>query len=251
MLHKFAAQLYTLRNELKKDFYDTLRTLSKMGWKAVQIDGLHGYPAAEIAAVLKETGLSAAGMHVGLNRMTRELDAVLEEARLFGTPYFFNHYLEGELQNEAGYRSAKRQLLEVSDKVKPLGFQVGYHHHEFEFETEVDGMPALDFVLQPEDGRALVPEIDTYWVKFAGRDPLEYLSKFPNRIPILHLKDMAGDGSKAFTELGNGVIDFAPILRWGEANGVQWYCVEQDDCPGSPFVSLETSLNHLRTITGK
>lgn len=68
IMNKFAAQLYTLRAELKKDFYETLRTLSKMGWKSVQIDGLHGYPAVEIAAVLKETGLSVAGMHVSLDR---------------------------------------------------------------------------------------------------------------------------------------------------------------------------------------
>lgn len=251
MQHKFAAQLYTLRDELKKDFYETLRTLSKMGWKAVQIDGLHGYPAVEIAAVLKETGLSVAGMHVGLDRMTQELDVVLEEARLFGTTDFFNHYLEDELQNEAGYRLAKRQLLEISDKVKPLGFRVGYHHHEFEFELDVDGKPALDFVLEPEGHRFIYPEIDTYWVSFANRDPLAYMSKFPNKIPILHLKDMSADESRTFTEIGNGVIDFEPILKWGENHGVEWYCVEQDYCPGSPFDSLETSFNYLKEMTGK
>lgn len=251
MINKFAAQLYTMRNELKKDFYGTLRDLSRMGWKAVQIDGLHGYPAVEIAAVLKETGLSVAGMHVGLDRMTGELETVLEEARLFGTDLFYNHYLEGDLQNEAGYRLAKRQLLEVSAKVRPLGFRVGYHHHEFEFETEVDGKTALDYVLEPEGENFIIPEIDTYWVKFADRDPLTYISKFANRVPILHLKDMKGDESKYFTELGNGVISFEPILRWGENNGVDWYAVEQDYCPVSPFDSLETSLNYLRKLTEK
>lgn len=251
MLHKFAAQLYTLRDELKKDFYETLRTLRKMGWSAVQIDGLHGYPAAEIAAVLKETGLKTAGMHIGLDRMTGELDVVLEEARLFGSDCFFNHYLERDMQHEEGYRLAKRRLLEVSDKVQPLGFRVGYHHHEFELEMSVDGVPALDFILSPEEGRFIYPEIDTYWVKFANRDPLSYISKFPGKIPILHLKDMAADESRTFTELGNGIIDFEPILRWGEANGVEWYCVEQDTCPGSPFDSLEASLNYLRKVTEK
>jgi sugar phosphate isomerase/epimerase len=249
MRNKFAAQLYTMREELKKDFYGTLRTLKKMGWQAVQIDGLHGYPAEEIAAVLKETGLSVAGMHVGLDRMNGELDQVLNEARLFGTKEFFCHYLEEVMQHEAGYRQAKRELLEVSRKVEPHGFRVGYHHHDFEFKTDIDGQAALDYILEPENGCSILPEIDTYWVKMAGRDPLTYISKFPGRIPILHLKDMTNDDRKYFAEIGTGSIDFEPILQWGEANGVNWYAVEQDYCPGSPFDSLEISLTHLIQMT--
>lgn len=133
--------------------------------------------------------------------------------------------------------------------MRALGLQVGYHHHEFEFATEVDGMLALDYVLEPEGEKIIVPEIDTYWIRFADRDPLTYISEFSNQIPILHLKDMKGDGSKYFTELGNGIIDFEPILRWGENHGVDWYAVEQDHCPGSPFDSLEISLNYLRKMT--
>jgi hypothetical protein len=63
-------------------------------------------------------------------------------------------------------------LLEVSDKLRTLDLQVGYHHHEFEFATEVDGMPTLDNVLESERDKFIVPEIDTYWVQFADRDPL-------------------------------------------------------------------------------
>ncbi|TBL75280.1 sugar phosphate isomerase/epimerase family protein [Paenibacillus thalictri] len=251
MRHKFAAQLYTLRNELKQDFYETLRTLKKMGWHAVQIDGLHGYPAGEIAAVLKETGLRAAGMHIGLDRMNGELEKVLEEARLFGTTDFFCHYLEENMQHVEGYKQAKRELLAVARKVSPLGFRVGYHHHDFEFKTEVEGKAALDFILEPEDGLALYPEIDTYWVKMGGRDPLAYMEPFVNRIPVLHLKDMTRDERRYFAEVGTGSIDFEPILAWGERSGVEWYAVEQDYCPGSPFDSLELSLTNLIKMSEK
>lgn len=245
MRHKFAVQLYTLRDELKKDFFGTLREVRKMGWEAVQIDGLFGHMAEEIAEILRETGLKAAGMHVGLDRINHEFDQVLHEAKLFRTTDFFCHYLEEDLQNPEGYRKVKRDLLEAAKKAVPRGFRVGYHHHDFEFRTMIGGEPALDFLLAPENGQFIYPEPDTYWLKKAGIDPLGYINKFPRRIPILHLKDMAADEKGSFAEIGTGRIDFKPILEWGEANGVEWYAVEQDVCPGNPFDSLALSRANL------
>ncbi|MEH7479940.1 sugar phosphate isomerase/epimerase [Neobacillus drentensis] len=251
MKHKFAAQLYTLRNEISKDFPGVLRELKKMGWKAVQIDGLHDYSAEEIAEVLKETGLKTAGMHISLDRMNDELESVLKEADLFGTTDFFCHYLEENRQNVDGYLKAKQDLLEVAKKVAPRGFRVGYHNHDFEFKTKIDGQFALDYILEEQEGLSLYPEVDTYWVKMAGIDPLSYIKKFPNRIPILHLKDMTNDERKYFAEVGTGSIDFEPILAWGEQNGVEFYAVEQDFCPGNPLDSLELSLTNLIKMSEK
>ncbi|WP_053367717.1 sugar phosphate isomerase/epimerase family protein [Bacillus sp. FJAT-27245] len=251
MKHKFAAQLYTLRNELQQDFPGVLRKLSEMGWQAVQIDGLFSYEAEEIAAVLKETGLKVAGMHISLERMNTELETVLKEADLFGTTDFFCHYLEEDYQNEAGYRRAKKELLEVAKKVAPLGYRVGYHNHDFEFKTKIDGEYALSYLLQPEGNLCIVPELDTYWVKMGGEDPLEFIKQYPNRMPILHFKDMTTDGRNYFAEVGTGSIEFEPILQWGEEHGVEYYCVEQDYCPGSPFDSLKTSLDNLVAMAAK
>ncbi|MCD9022853.1 sugar phosphate isomerase/epimerase family protein [Cohnella silvisoli] len=251
MRHKFAAQLYTLRDELTKDFPGTLRRLKRMGWEAVQIDGLFGLRPNEISAVLKETGLRAAGMHVGLDRMNNELEAVLEEGRAFGTKDFFCHYLEDDMQHVDGYIQAKKELLATAAKVNPFGYRVGYHNHDFEFHTMVEDKIALDYLMTPVGNQFLYPEVDTYWVKYAGRDPLEYIQKFPGRIPILHLKDMTADGRKFYAEIGTGLIDFEPILQWGENNGVEWYAVEQDECAGSPFDSLDISLTNLVKMAEK
>lgn len=252
MRHKFAAQLYTLRNELQKDFPGVLRDLKKMGWSAVQIDGLQGYSAEEISSALKETQLKVAGMHIGVDRMTNDLDAVLEEAHLFGTKDFFCHYLEQEMQNIAGYRQVKEELLDVARKLTPFGYRVGYHNHDFEFNTMVEGKVALEYLLEPEGNQFIYPEIDTYWVKKAGYDPLTFIKKYANRMPILHLKDMTNDEKKDFAAIGTGSIDFKPILKWGEQNGVEWYAVEQDYCPNDdPMASLELSLKNLMDMAKK
>ncbi|WP_238327550.1 sugar phosphate isomerase/epimerase family protein [Paenibacillus gorillae] len=240
--HQLAAQLSTVRKELKQDFEGVLRELHRMGWTAVQIDGLHGNPAKDIAAIMNELGLRTAGMHVGLERMKHDLDAVLEEGRLFQTKDFICHSLPDGLQTPEGYASVRSDLLSVAERVKGTGFRAGYHNHDFEFHTKLDGKYALEYLLEDP---AVYPEIDTYWVRKGGLDPLTFISSYAGRMPILHLKDMTSDGREYFAEIGTGLIDFVPILRWGLENGVEWFAVEQDYCPGSPLDSLALSLENL------
>lgn len=240
--HQLAAQLSTVRNELKKDFEGVLRELHKMGWTAVQIDGLHGNPAKDIAKIMKELGLRTAGMHVGLERMKHDLDAVLEEAVLFDTKDFICHSLPDGCKNLEGYLSVRQDLLQVAEKVKGTGYRPGYHNHDWEFQTQVEGKYALEYLLEDP---AIYAEIDTYWVLKGGLDPLTFISNYANRMPILHLKDMTSDGREYFAEIGTGLIDFLPILRWGLRSGVEWFAVEQDYCPGSPLDSLALSLENL------
>lgn len=251
MRSKFAAQLYTLREELERDFPGVLRDLKKMGWQAVQISGLRGHSAEEISQVLKETGLRTAGMHIGLQMINNDLPEVLRQAELFGTKDLIVPFLPETLRTELGYRVVKSNLNEIARKLKPLGYTLSYHNHDFEFATQIEGQDALRYLLDPADGNEILAEIDVYWVKKGGHDPLAYIQPYAGRMPIIHLKDMTDDEEQTFAEIGTGSIDFLPILRWGEANGVNWYAVEQDVCRRSPMDSLQISLDNLHRMADR
>lgn len=248
MRHKFAAQLYTLRDELEQDFPGVLRDLKRMGWPAVQISGLRGHTAEEISSVIKETGLKTAGMHVSLAEVNNELGTVLEQAKLFNTRDLVVPFLPKEFQNELGYKLLRSNLNDIARKLKPLGFTLSYHNHAFEFDTIMDGKSALEYILEPGEDNLVLAEIDVYWVKKGGRDPVSFLAPYENRMPIIHLKDMTDDEDQAFAEVGTGTIDFASILGWCEQSGVQWYAVEQDVCKRSPMDCLQTSLDNLNKL---
>ncbi|TDF98680.1 sugar phosphate isomerase/epimerase family protein [Paenibacillus piri] len=248
MQHKFAAQLSTVRDLCRDDFPQILKELKRMGWAGAQISGLLGYEAREIASVMQEIGLKAAGIHVPLNRLQDELDIVIEEAELFDTKDIVLKVIGKELRTEEGYRSVRRFLNEVARKLAPQGFRISYHNHAFELESEVEGKLALEYMLEPAPDNLVLAEIDIYWVKKGNRDPLLFLEPYINRMPIIHLKDMTTDERQTFAEIGTGSIDFAPILDWCEASGVEWYAVEQDVCPGNPMDSLQISLNNLMKL---
>lgn len=247
MENKFAAQLYTLREELKEGIRPLFKTLKEMGWAGVQISALPaGYDPNEVAQALKENDLAAVGMHISLDRLQTDLEGVLKEADLYGTKDIICPFIGEELRNETGYRKLKEILNEIANKAP--GYRISYHNHAFEFETEIDGQDAMRYLLDPADGNQILAEIDVYWVKKGGQDPVEYIAPYANRMPIIHLKDMTDDERQTFAEVGEGVIDFLPILQWGEANGVEWYAVEQDVCERAPLDCLQTSLTNLKKL---
>lgn len=251
MKHKFAAQLMTVHKETERDYPGVLRDLKKMGWPAVQISGLRGWAAEDIAAALKETGLQTAGFHVLLERLQNELDTVMAEARLFNTRDIICPYMPKEFQNTDGYRKMRTELNAIARRIAAHGFRFSYHHHAFEFATEVEGVTALEYLLEPSRDNLILAEIDTYWVKKGGKDPLAFIQPFANRMPIIHLKDMSDDVEERTAEIGTGSIDFAPILAWGEASGVEWYAVEQDQCQGSPMDSLQLSFDNMNKLADR
>lgn len=248
MKHKIAVQLYTLREACKSDFPKVLREISQMGYAGVQFAGLHGYDPAELKAVIEETGLGVAGMHVGYADIAQQPERVIGEAKRFGTPDIVCPAVPSELRTEEGYRLVRAELNAFARKVRPEGLRVSYHNHAFEFETSVDGKDALTYMLEPVEGNDVLAEIDVYWVKKGGYDPVSYLAPYAGRMPIVHLKDMTDDEERAFAPVGTGSIDFGPILRCGEASGVEWYVVEQDVCKQDPMDCVRTSLEQLTKL---
>lgn len=251
MTNKFAAQLYTLHNEIKKDFPSVLRELKNMGWNAVQIDGLKGYPVEDIATVMNELGLSTAGMHVGLNRINEEPNVLLHEATVLNTRDIICLSMPDDERHVEGYVKARRELRAFAQTVTNQGYRVGYHNHDFEFHTQIEGCFAMEYMLDDPENHPIHPEFDTYWLKKANQDPLAFIRRYAGRIKILHFKDMTNDDRQTFAEVGTGSIDFEPLLIWGEQNGIEWYAVEQDVCPGNPFDSLALSLENLIKMAEK
>ncbi|KAB8139319.1 sugar phosphate isomerase/epimerase [Gracilibacillus oryzae] len=249
MENKFAAQLYTVREELKNEgIRPVFKKLKEMGWAGVQISALpQDYDPNEVALALQENQLKAAGMHISLQRLQEDLDNVVKEADLYGTKDIICPFLSEELRNEAGYREVKDILNKVAEQVPD--YRISYHNHAFEFDNEIDGQDALSYLLNPLHDNKILAEIDVFWVKKGGQDPVEFISQYPNRMPIIHLKDMTQDERQTFAEVGEGLIDFVPILEWGEANGIEWYAVEQDVCERDPFDCLQTSLTNVKKLS--
>jgi len=243
---KIALQLYTVRDLLSEDYVGTLRKVKEIGYDIVQPTGHLPYEAAEMRRIFDDIGLEAAGLHIDGDRLRHELPRWMDYAEALGTRDLVWPYMEEKYrQSREDWTSAARIMDELGARCKEQGFRLSYHNHSFEFVRFGDTY-ALDLLYAHSAPDHLYAEIDTYWVKHGGEDPVAYIRKYAGRLPILHVKDMADDEQRSFAEVGSGILDWQAILEAAVEAGVEYYAVEQDICPGDPLESAAGSLKYLR-----
>jgi len=241
-----ALQLYTVRDDVDRDFAATLRAVSKMGYAGVEQAGYGGLSVRALKDLLCNNGLQVAGSHVGIERLETELARVIEESLELGNPNVVVPYLgEERRRTAADYQRVAASLNSWSATLASHGLTLAYHNHAFEFDTLDNGRSGMD-ILFAETNLALVKaEVDTYWVLAAGHDPVQYLKRWAGRVALVHLKDRdPADGS--YTELGTGDLPLDGIIDIAPAAGATWLIVEQDACKRPPLESVEISFVNLK-----
>jgi sugar phosphate isomerase/epimerase len=251
MASQIAAQLYTLREFTKTpaEIAKTLARVKKLGYDAVQASALGPIEPRELARILKEEGLVCCATHVGLERMEKETQAVIDEHHLIGCRFaaIGGYWEKGEATAETWSQFAARYNA-VAKKFAGSGVSIGYHNHSHEL-VRYGRATALDLLIEKLD-QSICMEVDTYWIVHGGGDPVQWIKRVAGRIPTVHLKDMGINAKREqfMAEVGEGNLNWPDILTACRLAGVQWYIVEQDICYRDPFESLAISLKNLRAL---
>ncbi|MFB9757829.1 sugar phosphate isomerase/epimerase family protein [Ectobacillus funiculus] len=242
-----AVQMFTLREESGQDFAGTLKKVAELGFDGVEFAGYGGLTAKEVKALLDDLGLRAAASHVPLEQLENNLDQVIEDQKILESKYVVCPYLMPERRSEEDYKALIAILDEAGERCQSEGITLCYHNHDFELERLSDGRTALETILDDTNAENVKTELDIYWLTKAGEQPVQWINRYTNRTPLVHLKDMTTDEEKFFAELGTGGVDVEAVLNLGEEAGVQWWVVEQDVSRRTPFESIEISINYLKT----
>ena len=247
-------QLYSVRDLLPKDFDGTLHKLSEAGYKEVEAAGYFNKPAAEFRRSLDQAGLRCVSTHHSLTDLRQKGDQLTDYGHTLGLEYMICSWAgvhrdpsrKGEMTLD-DWRYAADEFNKVGEKVKSAGMTFGYHNHWVEFGTE-GGVVFYDELLKRTDPRFVVFEMDCGWVVAGGHNPVEYLSKTPERFPLFHIKDLVKqpDGKYKNVVMGKGSIDYKPILR--AATGMKHYFIEQEEFEGDPIAELHEDADFMRKI---
>jgi sugar phosphate isomerase/epimerase len=257
-------QLYTVRDAMSKDPMGTLAKVAQIGYNSIEnatytgSEKFYGMDAATYKKVLAENGLVANSGHYRLGEemekgapvqgtILHDWQKAVDDASTVGLKYMVCAYLSGQ---ERGDLDHYKKLAEIFNKAaetcKKSGIQFCYHNHDFEFQNQ-DGVFPYDILLEKTDKDLVKMEVDLYWIKKAGQDPLALFQKHPGRFPLWHVKDMSKEADQSFAEVGSGIIDFKTIFQHKDQAGMKFFFVEQDKCPGSPFDSITHSYNFIKT----
>jgi sugar phosphate isomerase/epimerase len=246
------AQLYTAREFCKTlpGIVETFGKVAAIGYTSVQISGFGPVDPKDVAKAIADSGLKVAATHMGWPRFLKELDAVIEEHRLWGCEHCAIGGLPKEYHTADGVKKFIDELGPISEKLAAAGMDFSYHNHNHEL-TRYGQKTWLAMLYEQADPKVLKAEIDTYWITAGGGDPAEWVKKCAGREPLLHLKDMcvAPGREVRFAEIGEGNLNWPRILAEAEAGGVEYALIEQDNCyERTPFESLEVSYRNLKAM---
>ena len=260
-------QLYTVGAEMEKDPAGTLRQVAAIGYSHVELSPMSKMSTKDLRKALDGVGLKNPSGHYLLPDLISNLQQKMEAAKELGEEYmivtvpwvaglsrfkkdpaqgqmeFFISVLNGLTLDDWKWNAD--QFNKIGEQTKRAGLQLGYHNHNFEFKSYGD-TTGYDEFLRLTDPDLVKLELDCGWVSVAGKDPLAYLSKYPDRYRLLHIKDFKkgftprttlmdkSPNAPVPTELGRGAIDYSPIFKAAHHAKVQEFFVEQEP----PFVEM-------------
>jgi len=246
-----AAQLFTVRDYLKTtaDFSDTLKKVKAIGYTAVQVSGIGPISDEDVKAVLDDTGLTCCITHVRSPWPWVDVDAIIAQHKLWNCKNIAIGAMPTSYRSdEEGFLRFAAEANQIGQKIHEAGLTFSYHNHSFEF-VRFGGRTGLELLYAETDPRYMKAELDTYWVQHGGGDPALWIKKMKDRMPVVHLKDMAFlDGTQVMAEIGTGNLNWPSIIEACKDANVEWYAVEQDICRRHPLECLKISYDYLKSL---
>jgi sugar phosphate isomerase/epimerase len=259
-------QLYSIRDDMKKNPLDTLKKLAEMGYKNVEhanyIDRkFYGYNAKEFRKILNGLGMKMPSGHTVLDR-AKHWDAskldftdvwkyTIEDAAICGQKYVISPWLDVSQRKDAGIMKSMMEIFNKSGELcQKTGMKFGYHNHDFEFNEKLDGAAIYDIIMQNTDAKYVSQQLDIGNMVNGGANALEIIKQYPGRFESMHVKDEilsakpTEHGKYESTILGNGVVGVKAVVDLAvKIGGTTQLIIEQEAYQGkAPIDAVKADL---------
>jgi sugar phosphate isomerase/epimerase len=258
-------QLYTINAAMRADPAGSLKRLRQIGFLEVESAGFGSLSAKQFRGLLDEAGVTCPSAHLQVD--PDNPGPAFDAAHALGATYAVSSIMRSlvlgadapkdALKTGMSLDEAKRTAAlanRIGESARRAGLQFTYHNHNFEFADQGGGAIGYDLLLKETDPKLVKFQIDCGWMTFAGHDPVEYMKKYPQRFPMIHVKDYLpranGDTEMRGAELGHGTVDYKPIFAVAAKAGLQHYFVEQEGpfARMSPIEAAQVDYDYLRAI---
>jgi sugar phosphate isomerase/epimerase len=245
-------QLYSIRDSINRDVPAAIEKVAGMGYKFVEPAGykdgkVYGMEPVDFKALCEKNGLKVLSSHVGqslpdsssMEEVMGWWDACIDAHKAMGVLYLVQPSMGGE-----AYRSLDTLKMycdyfnNIGEKCKAKGIKFGYHNHDREFSTSIDGHTVYDFMLENTDPSKVIFEMDLYWTVVGGANPVDYFNKYPGRFELWHIKDKEEVGA-------SGMMDFKSYWEDAAKAGLQYGIVEVEEYNFDEYTSCQKSIEWL------
>lgn len=231
-------ELYSLRHQLEKDPAAAMAKVKQMGFRDVELSGTYGMEFPQLIKLIAENRLNVVSFGADFQRLRDFPQRVADEARSYGARFVVCFWIphNAESFTLADAEEAAFVFNNAGKIMARNGLMLAYHPHGYEFSRHGDGT-LFDHFVQQLDTRVVQLQMDVFWIKQAGQDPVALLKKYHNRWVSIHLKDRQpgtpnSSNGKADDEtnvvLGQGDVGIAELMKEAKRLGIQHYFIEDE-----------------------
>jgi sugar phosphate isomerase/epimerase len=246
-------QSWPVRDALGKDLPGTLKQLAGIGYRTLEMCSPPGYAtsgfgplakmkAAEIRQAIDAAGLRCESSHFQFRELRESLDDRIAWSKEMGlTQMVLSTFGLPNNAAMADWMRAADELNKIGDETRKAGIQLGFHNHNFEFQT-IDGVLVYDKLMGQLDAKLVKMQFQVSVISL-GYEAATYLTKYPGRFLSLHLADWSA-AEKKQVAMGKGVVDWAKLFAAARIGGVKNYFVEMD------LDLMKASIPYLHELKG-
>ena len=219
------------RNLAEKDWKSMLRATSEYGYSEIEIGNYLGDSANTFLSFCNEIGIKPIAGGMGMTDEADTLKQSIDKLKALELQYavvYWPWFVGSPFKLEDCKRSVEA-LNNMGEECKKNDLTLCWHNHDHEFVAMENNVTPFDYLMEHTDKELVKCELDIYWTKKGGADPVETLQKYPGRYPILHVKDMAPGEEQDFACPGDGIIDWQQVFAESLKQGINHYFVEKDN----------------------
>jgi sugar phosphate isomerase/epimerase len=249
-------QLYSLRNQMAEDLPAALASVSEWGLDYVEGGGaLYGLTVDAFRDELRKNGLTLVSVDTSFEELRDNPIAAVYKARYYGSEFATFYWVPHDGSEGFTIEDARKAVAVMNEAGKLLeenGVTLQYHLHGYEFQPHGDG--TLFDVMAGEVTDAKF-QMDVYWVRQGGADPVALLKKYPGIFTSLHLKDRepgtpeSGDGDadvETNVVLGQGDVNIAGVVKEARRQGIRYFFLEDES--SRVLEQIPKSLRYLESV---
>ena len=267
---KLASPLYIVRDQCTDDLFSVLRKIKNIGFDGVEFLGFFGHAAGEVRRCLDELELCALGNHVAYQSILHDINGTLDFHATVGCSYITIGDLGASgFPGSPSWDQTLAGLTKISEQAQKYGITLLYHNHDHELIDRVDGRELLDVILSSTPKQVLSFEPDLGWIEIGGGESEYYLVRYPDRSPVIHLKDYySADRSKhgfvrdflpqrggaergyfEFRPIGYGILDLARLMPMCLRCAPEWFVMDHDLAyERDSFADLKLSFDYVKNL---
>jgi sugar phosphate isomerase/epimerase len=248
-------ELYSVRQDMQKDLFATVRAVAKLGYTGVEFYGpYYGWTeeyTKDVRKLIDELGVKCLSTHNGpASFQPDNYQKSIDRNGILGAKFIVLASAGRRIEKLDDWKSVAQTLTAAQEKFKSAGFSAGYHNHAIEFRA-LEGKRPIE-VIAANTPKDVVLQLDVGTCVEAGQDPVAWIQQNPGRLRSIHCKEWSKDPAVGFKALfGEGSSPWKEIFKAAEkVGGVEHYLIEQEGSRLTPMESAQKCLENFKKMKG-